>query len=55
MIQDPLLLDVLFLLHVGKGLIFSVSLSVVVHPQAIGSFIHNKIDDCVGFGGMFSQ
>ena len=27
------MLDVLFLLHIGKGLIFAVTLSVVVHPK----------------------
>ena len=31
----------LFLLHIGKGLIFVVTLSVVV-PQAIGIFLHNN-------------
>ena len=30
---DPLVLDVVFLLHIGKGLISAVSLSVVVHPK----------------------
>ena len=33
MIRDPLVLYVVFLLHIGKGLIFAVSLSVVVHPK----------------------
>ena len=32
----------LFLLHIGKGLISAVTLSIVV-PQAIGSFLRNKI------------
>ena len=27
------MLDVVFLLHIGKGLIYAVSLSVVVHPK----------------------
>ena len=47
MFRDPLVLDVLFLLHIGKGLIFVVTLSVVV-PQAIGSFLRNRIGDSVG-------
>ena len=33
MIRDPLVFDVLFLLHIGKGLISVVSLSIVVHPN----------------------
>ena len=33
MFRDPLVLDVVFLLHIGKGLISVVSLSVVVHPN----------------------
>ena len=40
MFQDPLVLDVLFILHIGKGLIYAVTLSFVV-PQAIGSFLPN--------------
>ena len=40
MFRDPLVLDVLFLLHIGKGLISVVTLSVVV-PQAIGFFLRN--------------
>ena len=50
------MLDVLFLLHIGKGLIFVVTMSVVV-PQAIGSFLCNRIGDHIGeflvisFGG----
>ena len=56
MFRDPLVLDVLFLFHIGKGLIFVVTLSVVV-PQAIGIFLRNRIDDHTGeflvlsFGG----
>ena len=56
MIRDPLVLDVLFLLHIGKGLISVVTLSVVV-PQAIGIFLRNRIGDHTGeflvisFGG----
>ena len=59
MFWDPLVLDVLFLLHIGKGLIFAVTLSIVV-PQAIGIFLRNKIGDHTGeflvisFGGFFS-
>ena len=37
----------LFLLHIGKGLISAVTLSVVV-PQAIGSFLRNKIGNHIG-------
>ena len=33
MFRDPLVLDVLFLLHIGKELISVVTLSVVVHPK----------------------
>ena len=33
MFRDPLVLDVVFLLHMGKGLISAVSLSFVVHPK----------------------
>ena len=56
MFRDPLVLVVLFILHVGKGLIFVVTLSIVV-PQAIGSFLCNRIGDHTGeflvisFGG----
>ena len=32
MSRDPLVLDVVFILHVSKGLIYVASLSVVVHP-----------------------
>ena len=59
MFQDPLVLDVLFLLHIGKGLILVVTLSVVV-PQAIGIFLYNRIGDSTGeflvisFGGFIS-
>ena len=35
------MLDVSFLLHIGKGLISAVTLSVVI-PQAIGSFLRNR-------------
>ena len=40
----------------GKGLIYAVTLSIVV-PQAIGTFLHNRIGDHTGeflvisFGG----
>ena len=44
MFQDPLVLDIWFCLAYGKGLISVVTLSVVV-PQAIGSFLHNRIGD----------
>ena len=47
MFQDPLVLDVLFLFHIGKGLIYVVTQSVVV-PQAIGSFLRNIIGDHTG-------
>ena len=44
MIRDPLALDVLFLLHIGKGFFCVVTLSIVV-PQDIGSFLRNRIGD----------
>ena len=50
------MLDVLFLLHIEKGLISIVTLSVVV-PQAIGSVLRNRIGDhtmeflVISFGG----
>ena len=58
MFRDPFVLDVLFLLHIGKGLISMVTLSVVV-PQDIGIFLRNRIVNhtrdvpyfCLGFGG----
>ena len=56
MSRDPLVLDLLFTLHIGKGLISVVTLSVVV-LQAIGIFLHNRISDHTGeflvisFGG----
>ena len=40
MFRDPLVLDVLFILNIGKGLISVVTMSVVV-PQAIGIFLPN--------------
>ena len=53
MFRDPLVLDVLFLLHIGKGLISVVTLSVVV-PQATGSFLRNRIGDHTGDVPCFS-
>ena len=56
MFRDPLVLDVWFLLHMVKGLISVVTLSVVA-PQSIGSFLRNRIGDHTGeflvisFGG----
>ena len=47
MFRDPLVLDVLFLLPIGKGLISVVTLSIVV-PQAIGIFLRNRIGDHTG-------
>ena len=47
MIQDPLVLDVLFIFHVGKRLISGVKLCVVV-PQAIGISLRNRIGDSAG-------
>ena len=44
---DPLVLDILFLLHIGKYLFIESSLSVVV-PKAMGISLHNKIGDSVG-------
>ena len=50
----------LFLFHIGKGLIFVVTLSVVV-PQAIGIFLHKRIRDHTGefvvisFGGFYQH
>ena len=44
----------------GKGLIFVVTLSIVV-PQAIGSFLHNRIGNHTGeflvisFGGFYQH
>ena len=35
MSRDPLVLDLLFLLHIGKGLISAVTLSVVVPLEEI--------------------
>ena len=52
------MLDVLFILHIGKGLISTVTLSVVV-PQSIGSFLCNRIGDhtreflVISFGGFY--
>ena len=43
MFRDPLVLDVFVSLAYGKGLISVVTLSVVV-PQAIGSFLRNRIE-----------
>ena len=37
----------LFLLHIGKGLISVITLSIVV-PQAIGIFLRNRIGDHTG-------
>ena len=48
MIQAPLVLDVLFLLHIRKGLICIVSMSVVVHPKPREVSLHNKIGDSIG-------
>ena len=45
--RDPLVLDVLILLHIGKGLISMITLSVVV-SQAIGNFLRNRIGDHTG-------
>ena len=45
--SDPLVLDILFLLHIGKGWFLESKLSVVV-PQAIGISLCNKIDDSTG-------
>ena len=47
MFRDILVLDVLFLLHIGKGLISAVTLSIVV-PEAIGSFVRNRIGNHTG-------
>ena len=45
--------DTLFLLHIGKGLISAVTLSIVV-PQSIGSFLRNRIGDSTGDVPCFS-
>ena len=44
---DPLVLDILFLLHIGKDGFLESSLSIVV-PQAIGISLHNRIGDSAG-------
>ena len=48
MFQDPLVLDVVFLLHIGKGLIFVVTMSVVVYPKRLEVFLCNRIGDHIG-------
>ena len=45
MFRDPLVLDVLFLLHIGKGLIYVVSLSVVIHPKPQEVYLCKNDDD----------
>ena len=45
MMQDPLVLDVWFLLHIGKGLISTVYLSVAVHPKPEEVSLHNRSGD----------
>ena len=47
MFRDPLVLDVLFLLHIGNGLISMVTMFIVV-PQSIGIFLRNRIGDHTG-------
>ena len=48
MFQDPLVLYVLFLLHIGKGLIFAVSLSIVVHPEPLDVFFVTELATPLG-------
>ena len=38
MFQDPLVLDVVFLLHIGKELISAITLSIVVHAKSYEVF-----------------
>ena len=45
--SDPLVLDILFLLHIGKDWFLESKLSVVV-PQAIGISLRNRIGDSAG-------
>ena len=42
------MLDVVFLLHIGKGLISAVSLSVVVHPKPHEVFSVTKLVTILG-------
>ena len=61
MFRDPLVLDVLFLLHIGKGLISTVSLSVVVHPKPYEVFSMTELATILGrflvisFGDFFQH
>ena len=45
--SDPLVLDILFLLHIGKDWFLESNLSIVV-PQAIGISLRNRIGDSAG-------
>ena len=48
MIQDPLVIDVVFLLDIGKGLISTVSLSIVVHPNPYEVFFVTELVTILG-------
>ena len=58
MFQDPLVLDIWFLLHMGKNL-FMWLLCLLWYPKPLGIFLHNRIGDhtrdvpcfSLGFGG----
>ena len=48
MFQDPLVLYVVFLSHMGKGLIFAVTLSIVVHPKPYEFFSITELETPLG-------
>ena len=50
--SNPLVLDILFLLHIGKDWFLKSKLSVVV-PQAIGISLRNRIGDSTRDGPCF--
>ena len=54
MYRDPFGVRCLVYLAYRKGLISVVTLSVVV-PQAIGSFLHNSMDNVMEFVGMHNE
>ena len=48
MFQDPLVLDVLYLLNIGKVLDSTVTLSVVVHPKPSEVFSVTELGTILG-------
>ena len=48
MSRDPLVLYFLFLLHIGKGLISPITLSVVVHPNPLEVFSVTELVTILG-------